>query len=103
MAWPHCGLDCCTAARTQPDRLAILAGEQEGRDLDEPEYHVVLHGKQVGPYSRRTIVGMRIRGTLGNDDAVLTSQGVQLTVSDLVKKRELDNTFQPDRSGTYSL
>ena len=71
--------------------------------MDDPVYHVVLKGRKVGPYDRRTIVGMRIKKTLTSDDAVITSDGVQLTVGDLVKTRARDNSFQPNRSGSYSL
>jgi hypothetical protein len=71
--------------------------------LDEPVYHVLLEGSKVGPYNRRTIVGMRIRGTLTSDHGLIASDGTQLTVADLVKLRPRDNTFQPNRSGSYSL
>lgn len=71
--------------------------------MDDPVYHVVLQGRKVGPYDRRTIVGMRIKKTLTSDHVVITSDGVQLTVADLVKDRARDNSFQPNRSGSYSL
>ena len=82
----------------EPDGLGI-----EGQKLQDPVYHVVLHGRKVGPYDRRTIVGMRIKKALANEDAVITADGVQLTVGDLVKARSGENTFQPNRSGSYSL
>jgi hypothetical protein len=71
--------------------------------LDEPVYHVLLEGGKVGPYNRRTIVGMRIRGTLTSEHTLVASDGTQLTVADLVKLRPRDNSFQPNRSGSYSL
>lgn len=69
--------------------------------LNRPVYHVLLEGRRVGPYDRRTIVGMRIKNTLTSDHVVVTSDGVQLTVADLVRER--DNNFQPNRTGSYSL
>ena len=69
----------------------------------EPVYHVMLEGRQVGPYDRRTIVGMRIKNTLTSDHVLLTPEGHQLTVADLLRIRPRDNSFQPMRSGSYSL
>jgi hypothetical protein len=70
---------------------------------EEAVYQVVLEGRQVGPYDRRTIVGMRIRKTLTSDSVLIASDGSRLTVADLVKARPRDNSFQPGRSGSYSL
>jgi hypothetical protein len=69
----------------------------------DPVYHVMLAGRLVGPYDRRTIVGMRIRKTLTSDHVLVSREGEQLTVADLVKLRPRDNSFQPMRSGSYSL
>ena len=71
--------------------------------MEGPLYHVLLEGRKVGPYDRRTIVGMRIRKTLTSEHVLITTQGVQLTVADLLKHRPRDNAFQPNRSGSYSL
>jgi hypothetical protein len=71
--------------------------------LDEPVYHVLLEGGKVGPYDRRTVVGMRIKKTLTSEHVLIASDGQQLTVADLVKLRPRDNAFQPNRSGSYSL
>jgi hypothetical protein len=71
--------------------------------LSDAVYHVVLDGQKVGPYDRRTIVGMRIKKALTSEHIVVTSDGVQFTVGDLVKKRDADPSFQAERSGTYSL
>jgi len=35
--------------------------------VDQTIYHVLLEGRKVGPYDRRTIVGMRIKKTLTSD------------------------------------
>lgn len=69
----------------------------------EPVYHVILEGRQVGPYDRRTIVGMRIRRTLTSDHELVTPEGQRLTVADLVKLRPRDNSFHPLRSGSFSI
>jgi hypothetical protein len=74
--------------------------------LDAPVYHVLLEGRKVGPYDRRTIVGMRIKQTLTSEHVLIASDGRQLTVADLVALRPRDNVpsnFQPNRSGSYSL
>jgi hypothetical protein len=70
--------------------------------LDDAVYHVMLDGRKVGPYDRRTIVGMRIKKTLTSEHVVVTADGVRFTVGDLLKGRH-ERPFQPDRSGTYSL
>lgn len=66
-------------------------------------YHVLLEGRRVGPYDRRTIIGMRIKKTLRSKDLLLGPDGVQLTVSDLVRKVQPDPAFQASRSGSYSV
>jgi hypothetical protein len=50
-------------------------------------YRVMLNDKQVGPFDRRTIVGMRIKKLLGNNVALLRSDGLQLTVAQLMMDR----------------
>lgn len=69
----------------------------------EPVYSVMLEGRQVGPYDRRTIIGMRIKKTLTSEDVLVAADGHRLTVAELVKARPRDNSFQPNRSGSYSL
>jgi hypothetical protein len=66
-------------------------------------YHVLLEGRKVGPYDRRTIVGMRIKNALTSDHVLVTTDGMELTVSDLVKLGPGSDTFQPNRSGSYSI
>lgn len=70
--------------------------------MENPLYHVLLQGRQVGPYDRRTIVGMRIKKALGSADVVVARDGRQLTVADLVKMRP-DEQFEASRSGSYSV
>jgi hypothetical protein len=83
---------------------AILAAGREGeRVLEHPLYHVLLEGRRVGPYDRRTIVGMRIRKTLTSADLVIAGNGQHFTVADLVKMGRLDGNFEASRSGSYSV
>jgi hypothetical protein len=71
--------------------------------VDEPIsiYHVLLEGRTVGPYDRRTIVGMRIKKTLTSDHVLINKQGSQLTVADLIEARPA-GAFHPNRSGSFS-
>lgn len=71
--------------------------------MENPLYHVLLEGRPMGPYDRRTIVGMRIKKALTSAHVVVTAKGVRLTVADLVKVDRGDRPFQPSRSGSYSV
>jgi hypothetical protein len=71
--------------------------------LEDTLYHVLLEGRRVGPYDRRTIVGMRIKKALTSAHVLQGTDGSQLTVADLVKKGRPDTSFQPSRSGSYSV
>lgn len=50
-------------------------------------YRILLNDRQVGPFDRRTIVGMRIKELLGNNVVLLRSDGLQLTVAQLMMDR----------------
>jgi hypothetical protein len=52
--------------------------------VENPVYHVLLEGRKVGPYDRRTIVGMRVKKTLTSKNVLLGSDGTRITVADLV-------------------
>lgn len=82
---------------------AILAADEEGGSLENPLYHVLLEGRRVGPYDRRTIVGMRIKKALTSQDVVVAGNGRELTVGELVKMDRPDNDFGASRSGSYSV
>jgi hypothetical protein len=69
---------------------------------DEPVYQLLLDGRAVGPYDRRTIVGMRIKKALTSEDVLLAGDGSRLTVADLLRQRPQDG-FQPNRTTSYSL
>jgi hypothetical protein len=101
--WPDRGRPAGSRRR----RLPLSYGRSEAKEgdetLDEAVYHVLLDGRRVGPYDRRTIVGMRIKKTLTSEHVVITRDGVQFTVGDLIKSRAGQLPFQAERSGTYSL
>ncbi len=67
-----------------------------------PLFYVLLEGRRMGPYDRRTIVGMRIKKTLTSDHVLEEQTGGQLTVGHLLG-RKLPLSFNPDRSGSFSL
>jgi hypothetical protein len=82
--------------------------------LDNLLYHVVLDGRRVGPYDRRTIVGMRMKKALTSAQVLEAADGAKLTVAQLVNKMKpvgievepvvLDvPKFEPMRSGSYSV
>jgi hypothetical protein len=47
-------------------------------------YRLLLENKQVGPFDRRTIVGMRIKKLVPKDTSVLRSDGLLMTVAQLL-------------------
>jgi hypothetical protein len=47
-------------------------------------FHVLLDGKRVGPYDRRTILGMRVKKALLPGHQLLDAQGNRMTVEDLL-------------------
>jgi hypothetical protein len=55
---------------------------------DSPyRYRIVVQGKQLGPFDRRTIVGMRIKKLLDNNLPVQRSDGHHMTVAQLMMDR----------------
>jgi hypothetical protein len=75
------------------------------------QYHVFLQGKQLGPYDKRTIVGMRIKKTLTNADVLIDEHDQQISVGQLLGKRsrparlDMDigsSAFDALQSGAYS-
>lgn len=71
--------------------------------MGDIQYHVVLEGRKVGPYERRTIIGMRIKKTLTSDHVLLGSDGTQLTVADLIGQGPGSDNFNASRTGNFSL
>ena len=70
--------------------------------MDQTIYHVLLEGRTVGPYDRRTIVGMRIKKALTSDHVLIGTDGGQLTVADLIHQGR-PAPFNPERSGSFSI
>lgn len=66
-------------------------------------YHVLLQGRSMGPYDRRTIVGMCIKKALVSDTELIDSHGAQLTVADLLAESPPPNAFSGLRSGAFSV
>ncbi|WP_145979561.1 hypothetical protein [Ramlibacter tataouinensis] len=60
-----------------------------------------LEGRSVGPYDRRTIIGMRIRKALTSADVLIGRDGSRSTVADLIGRR--GPAFSPTRTGSFSL
>jgi hypothetical protein len=71
--------------------------------VEQPVFFVVLEGRTVGPYDRRTIVGMRIKKTLTSEHILIDSSGMQLTVADLIGRNARSNDFSPNRTGGFSI
>ena len=70
--------------------------------MEDSAYHVLLEGRKVGPYDRRTIVGMRIKKALTSDHVLIARDGGQTTVADLIRKPPTES-FNANRSGVFSL
>jgi hypothetical protein len=79
--------------------------------VDNALYHVLHEGRRIGPYDRRTIVGMRVKKALASDQLVVAPDGAQMTVAELVQgalatapERGEDDTLTPARvGGSYSV
>ena len=53
--------------------------------MHNPVYHVLLDGRRIGPYDRRTIVGMRVKKALDSKQVVIAADGARTTVGELVR------------------
>lgn len=67
--------------------------------MENPVYHVLLDGRTVGPYDRRTIVGMRVKKTLGSDHVLVGADGARTTVGALVRQDAPVPAFQASNNG----
>ncbi len=65
-------------------------------------YHVLHEGRRIGPYDRRTIVGLRIKQTLTSRHELEASDGTRLTVADLLGRSPRSSSFNSMQSGGYS-
>lgn len=55
---------------------------------DSPyRYHLLIGDRQLGPYDRKTIVGMRIKKLIDNDSHVNRTDGHEMTVAQLLADR----------------
>jgi hypothetical protein len=67
--------------------------------VENPVYHVLLEGrKKVGPYDRRTIVGMKVKKTLTSKHVLLGADGTRMTVAELVRQGQPEGGFAPASS-----
>src|SRR4051812_39114913 len=73
-----------------------------GTEVDESLFHVVLDGRKIGPYDRRTIVGMRIKKALTSDHVLIGMDGARLTVAGLIGQPPAQQ-FNADRSQSFSV
>ena len=65
-------------------------------------YHVLHDGRRMGPYDRRTIVGLRIKKTLSSAHQLEGSDGSRLTVAELLGRPAPAEDFNAMHSGAYS-
>jgi hypothetical protein len=66
-----------------------------GDAVESTLYHVVHEGRSLGPFDRRTIVGMRVKKTLASEDVLLGTDGVRLTVAELVRQAHPEGVLTP--------
>jgi hypothetical protein len=57
-----------------------------GGAVENGVYHVVHDGRRLGPFDRRTIIGMKVKKALAAADVLVGADGVQLTVAELVRQ-----------------
>ncbi|MBC5785826.1 hypothetical protein H8N03_22995 [Ramlibacter sp. USB13] len=62
--------------------------------MENPVYHVLHEGRRLGPFDRRTIVGMKVKKTLSSKDVLLGDDGTHLTVGELVRQGQPDTGFE---------
>lgn len=70
--------------------------------MENPVYHVVLQGRRVGPYDRRTILGMRVKKALTSKALLVAPDGSQLTVGELVRQGQAVGGFEAGGGGPPS-
>jgi hypothetical protein len=73
----------------------ILWAKRPGDQVDNPVYHVLLEGRRIGPYDRRTIIGMKVKKALASDQVLVGADGTRTTVGDLVRQGQADSAFAP--------
>lgn len=63
--------------------------------MENTVYHVLHEGRRLGPYDRRTIVGMKVKKTLSSKSVLLGVDGRQITVAELVRQGQSESGFEP--------
>lgn len=70
--------------------------------MENPVYHVLLQGRRVGPYDRRTILGMRVKKALSSKELLVGPDGGELTVGELVRQGQPEAGFASSAGGPPS-
>ena len=72
------------------------------KPASQHRYLISIHGKQVGPFDRRTIIGMRLKKLLDNNTALLRSDGLPMTVAELTMDRHETATARTEHDSAGS-
>lgn len=67
--------------------------------MQNPVYHVLLEGRRVGPYDRRTIVGMKVKKALSSKNVLVGEDGSRTTVGELVRQALPEHGFAASSQG----
>ena len=70
--------------------------------MESLAYHVLHDGRRMGPYDRRTIVGLRIKKTLTSADQLEASDGSRLSVAELIGRQPAASQFNALVTGSYT-
>jgi hypothetical protein len=82
-----------------PRAYRYPVGQEQGEQVENPVYHVLLEGRRVGPYDRRTIVGMRVKKTLDSKSVLVDADGATTTVGEVVRQGQPDSGFAASSQG----
>src|SRR4051812_12537750 len=78
-----------------PAACRYPVGQGRGKHLENTVYHVLHEGRRLGPYDRRTIVGMKVKKTLSSKSVLLGVDGRQITVAELVRQGQPESGVEP--------
>ncbi len=68
------------------------------------KYALLVDGRRVGPFDRRTLVGMRVKMLVEDHQTVIRSDNLQMTVASLVADRfEMTDAFTVGPNGVVAL
>jgi hypothetical protein len=65
-------------------------------------YFVFLDGRKIGPFDKRTIMGMRVRNTLRDEHMLLDSDEQSMSVREVLERTQAAPLFDAAASGIYS-